>query len=964
MMKPHDLYSGFEVIRIRELKENTVLYELEHKKTGAGVCWLQTKDRNKTFSVSFQTVPFDDTGVFHILEHSVLNGSEKFPVKDPFVELMKGSLQTFLNAITFPDKTVYPFSSRNEKDFMNLLEVYMDAVFCPRIYTEPRIFEKEGWHYEFENAEEVPEYNGVVFNEMKGAFSSVDETIGDEMNRLLFPDGPYRFVSGGDPAKIPDLTYEKFLETHRKFYHPSNAKIYMEGDLDAENVLEFIDREYFSRYEKEEICWSTESKDDRIIPFSRVEHPLNEDEDPKSNAYLAFGKKIGTYDEILKIYALTLASASMVESNDAPLMKMILENGLGKDAEFQVVDEIREPYLMAVIRNMDPSKFDEAKEKFFGLMKEIAEKGLPREKIRSMIDRLEFRSREVKEPAGLIHARGVLRSWLYGGDPALYLSSGNLFDSLREKLEEGYFEKCLGECFEDPSSVSVAETVSSFTREKEIADAEKERLLKEFGAMSRREREDYVRKNAELAEFTDRRDTPEDLAKLPHLTREDISPEPLYYPAEETSYEGVPVRLYAEESEDIRYVNFYFDMTGLKTEDLAYLAVMRGLYGNLPTKNHDVTELRGLIQSLTGSFSTGTVVSGMDGNPGKTKIRLQVSFSSLFRNEAKAEELLYEILKDTVWDKEKIRTRLDQLAENYKIGLTESGDAFAASRIAASSSSGGRANEELQGLSFYRRLTGFLKDYDRFYEELLKFTERVKSEFFVRQGLSVSASGKEVPAMVKTFVNRFPEGRFPPEYTCYPLLDLQAEGLRISSGVSYLAAGGNLKSAGFEYRASYQVCAQILSLGYLWNRIRDVGGAYGTGCSLSSSGNLVVWTYRDPDPGNSYREALSSGKFLSEWDEEILPYIIGSIANTEPVLSPPQKIVLSDYQAFENTTYDKLKEERVRLLNTSAEDVRKFAEIMQKVLAMGKISVFGPQDAFIPFEEQAIMIQTLGGEKI
>lgn len=318
----NEVINGFEIKNITELSDvKGTLYEMQHVKTGAKLAWLDRADENKTFAIAFKTIPENDTGVFHILEHSVLNGSKKYPVREPFVELLKGSMQTFLNAMTFPDKTLYPVSSRNDKDFMNLMSVYMDAVFHPAIYTNPNIFYQEGWHYEIRHEEDTPIYKGVVLNEMKGAFSSVDETIIDELNRMLFPDNCYQYVSGGDPEHITDLSYESFIETHQKFYHPSNARVWLDGTLDINEVTKFINDEYFSQYEKEELDFSIPNQVEKEAQHHTVQYELSKDESKEHRTQIALARIVSSYDQPLKNLAWGLLSTILVSSNESELKK-------------------------------------------------------------------------------------------------------------------------------------------------------------------------------------------------------------------------------------------------------------------------------------------------------------------------------------------------------------------------------------------------------------------------------------------------------------------------------------------------------------------------------------------------------------------------------------------------------------------------------------------------------------------
>lgn len=471
-----DTLHGFRVIRQVELDElSGTLHEMEHEKTGAKLAWLQRAEQNKTFMAAFQTIPEDDTGVFHILEHSVLCGSEKFPLKEPFVELMQGSMKTFLNAMTYPDKTVYPVSSRNDKDFMNLVRVYADAVMSPAIYRQPNIFRQEGWHYEVKEGAE-PSYKGVVFNEMKGAFSSVDTILQGGMNRLLYPESCYRFVSGGDPEHIPELSYEQFLNAHRRFYHPSNALFFLDGDLDLAEVLELLDEEYLSKYERQERDFAIHMQQPVSGAEGTVSYQLAPGQKAEGKTHFCMGKLAGTWADKEKCLALKILCSYLAGSNDAPLKKAILRRGLGQDLFMSVSDGNAQPSLVLQVRNTQREKCGEIRAVLRETAQELLEQGLDRGELEAIFNRMEFSALEHSEPYGLTLGLGVTASWLCGGQPELYLTWGDTFAALREKMEDGYMESLLREILADQEHTAVLYALPSATLGQETMEREAQRL--------------------------------------------------------------------------------------------------------------------------------------------------------------------------------------------------------------------------------------------------------------------------------------------------------------------------------------------------------------------------------------------------------------------------------------------------------------------------------------------------------
>ena len=935
-MKQGDRIHGFAVREVRPFSSGGAsLVLMEHEKTGAKLAWVDRRDDNMTFSIGFKTIPWNDTGVFHILEHSVLNGSRKYPLHEPFVELLKGSLQTFLNAMTAPDHTVYPVSSRNQKDLLNLMDVYLDAVLHPAIMTNPNIFRQEGWHYQIHGENEDPVYNGVVFNEMKGAFSSVDETIYNGLNRLLYPDACYRYVSGGDPRHIPDLTYEQFLAAHRKFYHPSNAYVMLDGSVDVAACLEKIDG-FFSAYEKRDMNIS-EGFQERIPgKEATAEYEIAESESPEGKEFYEKAKIIGDCDEALKITALKAVGSLLTESPQAPLTRAVLESGCGKDVDVAVMDGIRQPYVAIDVRNCSERDFGKVDAVVESALRECVRGGLDHGKLRSWIDRMEFSPLDRKEPAGLYNERKLLAAWLYGKDPMTYLDPGDLYDRLRGQVEKGYFEKLVEEMLLDRKGMSVLKVVPSKEIGKKEMEAEKERLRAEKASW--KDVGEYVRQTEELERYQNTPDTKEALESLPSLDLSDIREQPLEYPAQEAEAGGIPLRLYPEDSGQIRYANFWFDVGKAAEEDLPKIALLCSLYTNLATKEHSLGEVQQILKERIGSLSITPAALCPHEDPKLARVMILVSVSMLKKNEEEAVKFLQEVLTQTVWDKELIRPQVEMAKESGRQALIASGTQVAMLRVQGAYSSAGAVNERLLGYSFYEWISGFAGQFDRQFEAFRAFAEGFAPRIFTRKGCSVSLSG-EAPGWLAEFPQGLPEGEQKIREASYEVLPPEDEGIEIPSGVSYSACGKILEK---KYEGSLQTAAKALSLGYLWNRVRVQGGAYGTWFSARPTGLAECCSFRDPSPEKSLKVYEGCGECVKGFGESLKTYIIGTIASSEPVLSPLGKMELSDARSLCGIDHERLLKERREILHTDEESFRMWAEPVGKAMREGKKVVVGP----------------------
>ena len=611
-MTVHDTVHGFIVEREVPLPElDAVMYQMKHEKTGLELVWISREEENKVFGIGFETLPWNDTGVFHILEHSVLCGSKNYPVKEPFVELLKNSMNTFLNAMTFPDKTFYPVASRNDKDFVNLMRVYLDAVFYPAVYTKPEIFYQEGWHYEFDS-EGKPGYKGVVFNEMKGAFADADELMDMTINRVLFPDTPYRYVSGGDPTKIPDLTYEEFIESHKRFYSPSNAYVYLDGAMDIDAILGIINDEYLSSFEQTKRMDPPTLQSAVDAGEQQIEYEIGADENEDGKIRMSWGRVIGTYAEREKLTAMQILSDVLTGNNQAPLTKAVLEDGLAETMRLYTIDGVANPWVKIEARNVKKENCKQVEKRIFDTLNALANGGLDHEKLEASMANLEFQMRERdygSYPQGLILGMQVFDSWLYGGAPEANLQIGDLFVHLREKMKQGYFEHLIREeLLENPHRCKVTLIPSKTAGEARRAK-EAKRIEDESAMWSDKVREEIIAKQERLEAWQNSEDTPEQLAALPHLELSDLSRTPQEQPIEELVIDGQKVLVHRVNSSGIAYITLYFDENHYTEAELPALGLLCRLFGNLETTQSSVEELNNRVRLLCGSMTFLSVPS-------------------------------------------------------------------------------------------------------------------------------------------------------------------------------------------------------------------------------------------------------------------------------------------------------------------------------------------------------------------
>ena len=976
-MKIHDTIHGFHIDRIRRLEElNGDFYEMTHGLTGARLVWLSRSEENKTFGIAFQTQPQNDTGVFHILEHSVLCGSDRYPAREPFVELMKSSLNTFLNAMTFPDKTFYPFSSRNDQDFLNLMRVYMDAVLHPMIYKKPEIFYQEGWHYEFAE-DKTPFYKGVVFNEMKGVFASPDTLLQNEMNRRLFPDTCYRFVSGGDPEHIPDLTWEEFTDVHRRLYHPSNAYIFLDGHMDIDTVLKLLDEEYLSGFGRQAapapIPWQPAVDGGNAV----LTYELSPQEELEGRIRCARGYVAGTFNDREKLIALKALADVLCQGNQTPLKKKILENGLGRDVSLSVVDGVLQPWVLLEIRDTSTEKLDAAENELLETLKALSENGLDHERILATLTNMEFQMRQRdygRMPQGLVFGINALESWLYGGDPAANLVVGDLFDQLREKCASGYFEQLLKEVFLENNHTCRVILEPSHTAEEARRQAEAQRLLKARESWSEETLQTLIQRQKDIEAWQSTPDTPEALATIPMLRLDQIPPEPEALPMDVQNHEYIPVLFHPMATGGITYLNLYFALDDLTPEELSRAAFLASLLGSLQTHGRTYEALQTAMRTHFGSLSFQVEAYGRFGQPGDCRTFLCAFASVLDSKSADAMPLLLEMLTDTVLDdSDKVLALLRQQITALTQGIIMSGNSFAMQRVAAGFTAEGAVSEYTGGITYLQWMKALEKDFANAYPLLCAQLKDMVKRLFTTARLTISVTGAtdHVPAAAAAICQKhLPAGSFTqpesgsatqpgsgsvarPESNSAAQSESSSaaqsqddttrpagggfalkpcrEGIIIPADVSFAFLGGICDP---ENNGALLVANRAVSLTYLWNVIRVQGGAYGAGMVRGNSGFAGFYSFRDPTAARTLDYFCQTPDFLTDFcaqKADLDPFIIGAVAESDPLLTPRIRGKTSDSRYFKGITHGDLCRTRRQILGATADAL---AEIVPDLKAM------------------------------
>ncbi len=934
-------------------------YVLRHKKSGARVILIENDDNNKTFCIGFRTPPADDTGVAHIMEHSVLCGSKKFPVKDPFMELVKGSLNTFLNAMTYPDKTLYPVASTNDKDFYNLMDVYLDSVFHPKVYDREQIFCQEGVTYSLESEDGELKYNGVVYNEMKGAFSSPDDVLDRMITHSLFPDTCYGVESGGNPEYIPDLTYDKFLEFHKTYYHPSNSYIYIYGDMDMNRTLDWLDQEYLSEFEN--ISVSSEIQIQK--PFDtmhevREEYSISESEPEENNTYLSYNFVIGDILDKELYLAFQILEYAIVSMPGSPIKKALLEKGIGKDITGRYNNYILQPYFTFTAKNANERDKEEFVSTIREVLQDLYENGLDKSSLLAALNNYEFQYRENEfgsYPKGLMFSFQIYDSWLYDDkEPFRHLEQNEQFAKLREMLETDYFEQLIKKYFLDNthSSLVVVVPVKGLTAKKDEELRNKLAAVKE--KMTMEEKQALAAKTRALKEYQETPSTQEELDTIPVLRRADLSDkvEPFYNT--ELSLNGTTVVRHDIFTNGIAYFNLSFDITDIPFEMMSYLSILKGVLGYMDTRQHTYSELSNEIGIHTGGIYLENNLYRRVDDFDKYRLSVDVKGKVFFEKIDKALELVEEILFQTkVDDKKRLYEIICEGKTNLQGFLLRASDAAAAVRNLSYLSKAGAVSEKIKGITNYKFIEKLEADFDKYSDEIIENLQKLIHFIFRRSNLTISYTavdqGYQLFAdKVRTLLNRLEEnesyaGLFDGQSKDIPVVK-KNEGFKNSAQVQYVTKAGNFAEKGYSYDASLRVLKTILCSEYLWKNIREKGGAYGCNCVFSKSGESYFSSYRDPNLAKTNDVFERVPDYIRNFDTDernMTKYIIGTISPMETPLTAVGKGNRSMSAYFSGETIENLQKEKRQVLNTNQEKIRSLADIVAAVLEDNNICVVG-----------------------
>ena len=947
-MEIGSIVKGFRIMRVRNLTEmDARLWEMEHVKTGAQLCWIDRKEENKAFAIAFKTLPEDSTGVFHILEHSVLCGSDKYPVKEPFVELLKSSVQTFLNALTYPDKTVYPISSRNDRDFLNLIDVYLDAVLHPLIYHKPEIFRQEGWRYEGEGDDVC--YQGVVFNEMKGSFASPQTLMFNELQRVLFPDNCYRHVSGGDPEHIPDLTYEQFIANHKKYYHPSNARISLVGSIDVDAVLGKIDS-FLSAYDRLEADFTIPMQKpiNRIV--TEVPFEIGEDEPAENRAIIGNMTLLGTFETVERNFAASVLADYLTGDNDAPLKRAVIDRGLAQDFSIEMDDSMQQSFIGWQAMNTDADKREALEETVRETLQKIVDEGLDQARLSACLHSFAFHERDREDgwaPRSLNEALSLLDTWLYGGDPAEALLVEEPLAALESKLGTDYFENLIRELFLDNEHTATivlvpSKSVGAQKREKEAA-----RVKMEVAAWSEADRERVAREAEALKAFQQTPDSEEALKTIPMLKLSDLNDEPDCLLMQETERGGVTVLDHTVGS-STALLRAYFAADDLSFADLPLLPVMTSLLGTLATARRSRSELPLAVKNTIGKLDFSPVILPGNG-PDTCRVLLRASVACLKEQAVDAAKLLGEILTETNWDDESLlKEILQQMLVGAKLSLPAQGHRYGMMRVAAHMTAYGAADEQIGGISFMQWLSAINENGDAAQKDLLDRLGALAKRLFARERLTVSRAEAMPLDAVDALIEAIPHGTKPEAaFAAYPVPAIAREGVVIPAQVGFAVTGSNLLRHGKAFSGVFPVLSNVMTYVYLWNEIRVQGGAYGCGFVPRDQGDTLFYTYRDPQTKRSIGVLKNAAAFLRAFCEnkpDLTGFILSAVSSVDPLRSSEAKVDAATNYWFRGITREQIVNRYRTLLATTAEDLLALCPVLEDIAADDAVCIVAGKD--------------------
>lgn len=956
-MTIHDLaeYEILDEHRVEDVQSDGFI--LRHKKSGARIAILSNNDDNKVFYIGFRTPPEDETGVPHIIEHTTLCGSKKFPVKDPFIELAKGSLNTFLNAMTYPDKTVYPVASCNDQDFKNLMDVYLDAVFNPNITKYEEIFKQEGWHYELTGKDDELKINGVVYNEMKGAYSSPDEVLSSQIYRSLFPDNTYSKDSGGNPEYIPKLTYEAYLDFYHKYYHPSNSYIYLYGDMDVVERLEWLDKEYLSLYDYKKVN-SEINKQPAFDEIKNVEtqYSITMDDSQENKTYLSYNRVVGdSLDEML-YQAFDVLDYALVSSPGAPVKQALIDAGIGDDVYGSYDAGILQPVFSFVAKNANASQADEFESIIENTLKEVVKTGINKEALLAGINSSEFKFREAdfgQFPKGLLFGLNCLDSWLFDDmKPFIHLECLGTFAKLRKAVDTDYFEKLIQEYLLDNthgSSVTVKP-------KRGLGNEREEALAKELSdykaSLSDEEIKKLIEDTEHLKKYQEEPSSDEDLRKLPMLTRADMKKNAMPFSNIEDELLDVKVVRHDIESNGIDYISFLFDAGDFAQSELGYLGFFTNALGLVSTEKYSYTDLANATNIYTGGISTGTASHPDIKDRNNFVFKFEVKLKVLEKNLDKALELMEQMLLSSDFtDTKRLGELVAQIKARLQANLSSSGHLVAAMRSMSSFSRYALYQDELKGVAFYRSICRIEKELSESPKSVSDKLAAIARKLFARNRMLISftgnneAYGNAKPSLEKVIAGFNKMSAVGNQAEVH--FNTAKEAFIDASQIQYVAKTGDFICEGYEYTGALRLLRIILSYDYLWINVRVKGGAYGCMNTFLRSGESYFVSYRDPNLSDTldvYDRIPEYIKSFSPDERDMTKYIIGTFSALDTPMNPEAKGSRSLSAYLEGITYEQIQKERNEILNAQPEDIRRLADLVEAVLKKDSICVIGNEN--------------------
>lgn len=956
-MTIHDLaeYEILDEHRVEDVQSDGFI--LRHKKSGARIAILSNNDDNKVFYIGFRTPPEDETGVPHIIEHTTLCGSKKFPVKDPFIELAKGSLNTFLNAMTYPDKTVYPVASCNDQDFKNLMDVYLDAVFNPNITKYEEIFKQEGWHYELTGKDDELKINGVVYNEMKGAYSSPDEVLSSQIYRSLFPDNTYSKDSGGNPEYIPKLTYEAYLDFYHKYYHPSNSYIYLYGDMDVVERLEWLDKEYLSLYDYKKVN-SEINKQPAFDEIKNVEaqYSITMDDSQENKTYLSYNRVVGdSLDEML-YQAFDVLDYALVSSPGAPVKQALIDAGIGDDVYGSYDAGILQPVFSFVAKNANASQADEFESIIENTLKEVVKTGINKEALLAGINSSEFKFREAdfgQFPKGLLFGLNCLDSWLFDDmKPFIHLECLGTFAKLRKAVDTDYFEKLIQEYLLDNthgSSVTVKP-------KRGLGNEREEALAKELSnykaSLSDEEIKKLIEDTEHLKKYQEEPSSDEDLRKLPMLTRADMKKNAMAFSNIEDELLDVKVVRHDIESNGIDYISFLFDAGDFAQRELGYLGFFTNALGLVSTEKYSYTDLANATNIYTGGISTGTASHPDIKDRNNFVFKFEVKLKVLEKNLDKALELMEQMLLSSDFtDTKRLGELVAQIEARLQANLSSSGHLVAAMRSMSSFSRYALYQDELKGIAFYRSICHIEKELSESPKSVSDKLAAIARKLFARNRMLISftgnneAYGNAKPSLEKVIAGFNKMSAIGNQAEVH--FNTAKEAFIDASQIQYVAKTGDFICEGYEYTGALRLLRIILSYDYLWINVRVKGGAYGCMNTFLRSGESYFVSYRDPNLSDTldvYDRIPEYIKSFSPDERDMTKYIIGTFSALDTPMNPEAKGSRSLSAYLEGITYEQIQKERNEILNAQPEDIRRLADLVEAVLKKDSICVIGNEN--------------------